>query len=591
MNFVKKLFKIMNKKQKIALLLLFVAILINSAFELVGIAMISPVVTVLQAKAGEVTNFAAIINSNFFARLMCNVFQIQTVQANANTIINAMLGTIIVLYVVKAIVFLVVSYLVSLYTCTLSRSLSSKMIGAYLSMPYDYFVNTNSSIIIRKCTTDVTSFTSSISGIVNTAVAGFTTLAIFVYLMVQSWQITLIITAVMGLAALITVLVIKKNARKRGALAQKYNSRSIDILHRTIFGIKETKITRSEPYFTRQYYDNAYASNQNQIIYEMLGKVPSVIVQNFGIIVLLVIMFVLVNNNISPAWIITTLTALVVAVTKLLPNINTITNNAVAFSYFRPAVESLVKDTQEANEIIRMKKEREAKSDGKPITFNKTIKIHNLSFKYKDGVENVISNASITINKGEYVAISGMSGAGKTTLVDNMLGLLIPQKGDIKIDDKSIYDNIDSYRRILSYVPQNIYLLDDTIKANICFGLDPNQAKDKDVWVALEKAHLKEVVKALPDKLNSRIGEAGVKLSGGQRQRIGIARAFFRNTPIIVLDEATSAVDFKTEGAILNDIRKAKGDKTIIIITHRLNTISHCDHIYSIENHKIVRVK
>lgn len=588
MGFIKKLFKIMNRKQKIALSLLFIAILINSAFELVGIAMIAPVVTVLQA--GE-SDFATVISNNFFAKLTCTIFGINPVYGNARYIIIMMVVIIIILYVIKAAIYLVVSYLVSLYTCTLSRSLSSKMIGAYLSMPYDYFVNTNSSVIIRKCTNDVSSFTSSISGIVNTAVAAFTTIAIFAYLMVQSWAITLTITAVMGLAAFISVFFIKKKARERGRMARRYSARSIDILHRTIFGIKETKISRSEKFFTKQYYDNAYASNQNQIIYEMLGKIPSVIVQNFGIIVLMCIMIFLVGTGVQSAWIVTTLTGLVVAVTKLLPNINVITNNAVAFSYFRPAVESLVKDTKEAEEIIRMRKEREAKSDGKPIAFKKDIRIQNLSFKYRPDLDYVIKNANIVIKKGEYVALSGMSGAGKTTLVDNMLGLLTPQKGDIKVDGKSIYDNIDSYRRLLSYVPQNIYLLDDTVKANICFGLDASKAKDSEVWAALEKAQLKKVIQALPDKLNSKIGEAGVKLSGGQRQRIGIARAFFRDTPIVVLDEATSAVDYKTENAILSDIRKVKGDKTIIIITHRLNTISRCDHIYGIENHKVSKIK
>lgn len=409
--------------------------------------------------------------------------------------------------------------------------------------------------------------------------------------MMTDWLITLVVIAVMGLAGFISVFVIRKSITRRGRISRKLSVGGIEILHRCIYGIKETKIAKSENFFINQYYKNTYAANKNQIRYNLLSVMPSVIIQNFGIIVLMFVMMFLIIFQQDATKIIGLLTTLVVAITKLLPNINSITANAVSFLYFKPSVERIVKDTEEANKITQLKKNRELKSDGKKILFNRELTIENLSFKYQKGYTNVIDNANLSIKKGEYVAISGMSGAGKTTLVDNILGLLVPQQGDIKVDGKSIYDNIDSYHSLLSYVPQTIYLLDDTVKSNICFGLDVDEAKDEDVWRALEKAQLKDVVEALPNQLMTKIGEAGIKLSGGQRQRIGIARAFFRNTPIIVLDEATSALDYHTEGVILEDIRKNKTDKTIIIITHRLNTISACDHIFSIENHKVSQIK
>lgn len=594
MGFLKRLFSIMNKKQKIALVFLFFSMLLNAFLELIGVALISPVVTVLQAEGKSIELIKQAINRNFFSRWVVKIFHLPVTGSYDSLawIITVMLIIVIAVYILKAGVFIFVNYLVSLYTHALSKSLSNKLIKAYLSMPYDYFVNTNSSIIIRKCTNDVNSFTSCINGIINSLVAFCTAIAVFAYLMVRSWVITIAITIVMALAAFISVFVIKRNIERRGRKVQNYSSKSIDILHRTIYGIKETKISRSEDFFAKQYYINADLKNKNMLIRSVLHKIPGVIVQNFGIIVLMLIMIVLVINKLLvPSEIVSLLTALVVAVVKLLPCINTISNNAVDFAYFKPAVNCIVKDLQESERINKIKKEREAKSDGKPIKFKEKIEVKNLSFKYKKSSVIIVENVNVLIKKGEYVAISGSSGAGKTTLVDNILGLLVPQKGDIQVDNKSIYDNIDSWHSLLAYVPQTIYLLDDTIKANVCFGLDVNEVKDKIIWDALEKAQLKKFVESLPDKLESKIGESGVRLSGGQRQRIGIARAFFRNTPIIVLDEATSALDYKTEETILDDIRRSKGNKTIIIITHRLNTISSCDKIYSIENHICKQIK
>jgi len=592
MTFLKKLFGIMNKKQKITLSILFCVVLVNAFLELIGVALISPVVTVLQSEGKDINIIQNAVNSNLFSKTICVFFKITISPDNLSKIIVLMLITIIVFYVIKAIFFIIVSYLVSLYSNTLSRSLSNKMINAYLAMPYDYFVNTNSSIIIRKCTSDVASFTGCIFGVINTIVSICTATAIFIYLIMKSWLITLTITVVMGFAAYISVFCIKRNVERRGKKAQYYNSKGIDILHRTIYGIKETKISRSEKFFSQQYYNNAYLSNQNALIKNLLNKIPSVVIQNFGIIILLVIMIILVSNHLLPATeIVSLLTALVVAVVKLLPCLNMISNNAVDFAYLKPSVECISNDLKESEKITRIKELRESRSDGKPIIFNDKIEVKKLSFKYKEGSIKIIDDANILIKKGEYIAISGISGAGKTTLVDNILGLLVPQEGDVLIDGKSIYDNIDSWHSLLSYVPQSIYLLDDTVSANVCFGLDKEEIDEDKVWNALAKAQLKDFVDGLPEKLNSRIGEAGVKLSGGQRQRIGIARAFFRNTPIIVLDEATSALDYQTEEAILNDIRKIKGNKTIIIITHRLNTISSCDKIYCIENHICKQIK
>lgn len=591
MSFLKQLSSIMNKRQKTSAFVLFLISLFNSFLELLGIALVAPVVTVLQARTSP-TDFSSRINSDFFSKIVTKVFNIDPVIGNANKIIVIMIIIIIILYLIKAAYSILVNYFTLLFTRTLSRSLSTKLIKSNLSMPYDYFINTNSSIIIRKCTTDVDNFLSSLTGVINTMIASLTALVIFIYLMIQSWLITLAFTAFMSIAAVISVFLLKYKARQFGLKAQRFNAANFDILHRSIFGIKETKIAETDGYFANMYYENRMNFDKSSISFGMVANLPSLIIQNFGIIIVMIatILLTVFLPTERTAYIVTLLTGFVLAAVKLLPCINTISGNAVSFSSFKPSIKTIFDDLKEAEEIEKLKREKIKLYGSKPMSFAKQIELKDVTFAYISS-KNIVENVNLKIKKGEYVAFSGNSGAGKTTIVDNILGLLTPQKGDIICDGRSIYQNIKSWHSLLSYVPQSIYLLDDTIKANICFGLELKGVDDKKIWKALEKAQLKEFVMSLPDKLNAHIGEAGVKLSGGQRQRIGIARAFFRDTPIIVLDEATSALDYKTEDNILENIRKVKGDKTIIIITHRLNTISHCDKIYLIENHSCTQIK
>ena len=242
---------------------------------------------------------------------------------------------------------------------------------------------------------------------------------------------------------------------------------------------------------------------------------------------------------------------------------------------------------------MRIVKEYEARvQEDKKIEdfpFNKELHVDSMSYKYPEAKELLFENASVTISKNESVAFIGGSGAGKTTLADIILGLLPPESGGVLVDSRNIKDNIEGWHHILGYVPQTIYLTDDTIRNNVAFGTSGKFINDDDVWRALDSAQLTEFVKNLPDGLDTVVGDRGVKLSGGQRQRIGIARALFNNPQILVLDEATSALDHETEKAIMEAIESLKGKTTMIIIAHRLSTIRNCDKIFEVQKGKIVQ--
>jgi ABC-type bacteriocin/lantibiotic exporter with double-glycine peptidase domain len=275
----------------------------------------------------------------------------------------------------------------------------------------------------------------------------------------------------------------------------------------------------------------------------------------------------------------------VAAAFRLIPSANRIIGSIQQIKVAEPIVELLYREFNEINNEIPTHNK-----NPNNLVFKNKINLKNISFSYNNSEEYEINNIDITINVGDFIGIIGKSGSGKSTIVDLILGLLTPQKGQIDIDGMLLNDeNYPDFRKLIGYVPQVIYLTDSSLKSNIAFGL-----KDEDIdHVALQKAivlsHLSELVESLPNGIETFVGERGVRLSGGQRQRIGIARALYNNPQILILDEATSALDNNTENEIMNAVNQLHGNKTIIIIAHRFTTIKNCDIVYKIESGKILK--
>jgi len=223
-----------------------------------------------------------------------------------------------------------------------------------------------------------------------------------------------------------------------------------------------------------------------------------------------------------------------------------------------------------------------------PLTFKKELVLENANFRYPASKVLALKKINISIKQGQSIGFIGSTGAGKSTLVDIILGLFTPLDGVVKVDDIDIQDNLRGWQDQIGYVPQNIFLTDDTIRRNVAFGLSDVQVEDAVVWDSLRSAQLEEFVKDLPEGLSTQIGEGGVRLSGGQRQRIGIARSLYHNPSVLVLDEATSSLDTDTEGDFMDAVCALKGDKTLIIVAHRLTTVEHCDYLFKVENGRVV---
>ena len=271
---------------------------------------------------------------------------------------------------------------------------------------------------------------------------------------------------------------------------------------------------------------------------------------------------------------------------RLLPSVNRMNANLNAIMFNKTSIDVIYDDLKETKDFNSNR--RIENKDYPDSTIKNLIKIQNIDYKYPNTEKYVLKNVNFEVPIGKSVAITGVSGSGKTTLVDLILGLLKPTNGYIFADLVNVHENLEYWLKKVAYMPQVIYLSDDSIRNNVGFGLKPDEINDNEIWKALEQAQLKEFVENLPERLDTVVGERGVKISGGQKQRVGIARALYNNPEVLILDEATSALDNETEEAVMESIDNLRNKLTIIIIAHRLSTISKCDIIFEVMDGRVI---
>lgn len=576
---LKKIAYLLSKRDKRNLFFIFLIILGSAFLDLVGISAIIPVIEILERGKDS-------IDSNIVLRIVNNVFNLGY---DTKNICLVCLGLMAFLFIFKCCYAIFSSYTIHKFTMNYNRKLTKKLMSTYLLFPYEFHLNNNSSTLIRKSTYDVTHFTSAVTDILNFIVKIFSIIGIVIFLFIRDWKVTLILAVLLSIFAFIVLKIVKPKSKKYGRELQKLNSNNYKYLSQAFNGIKESKIGHSEGYFTDIYDKNRIEINKLSLKRTILNSIPGHTLELVGMLGICLALAIVILVGTDPSTIVVTFSVFAYAVLKLLPSVTTITTTVNNLQFYEVSVRSLyddIKMTENAEYVESNEK------NVKILPFENEISIEGVNFFYSSIPDrSVLNNVNVKIKKNTSVAFSGVSGAGKTTMIDLILGLLPCREGRICCDGVDIKDNMRGWRKNISYIPQNIYLSDDTIRNNVAFGIAANKISDERIWDALEKAQLKEYVENLPNGLDTVIGERGVRMSGGQRQRIGIARAFYRNTNIIVFDEATSALDYETEKNILDHVSQYSSDHTLIIITHRLNTIDSCDCIFKVENGEINQIK
>ena len=552
-NVFKRLNYIFSKKQKVNLVILILIIIIGSGFELLGLVAIMPLV--------EIITNPELIKSKKEYLFFYNFFNIE----NEKQFIVLFLILLILIYLAKNAYLLFMYDRKNKFTYNNSRIVSMKLMRSYLGQKYEFFLTKNVSELQRNVTNDTNMLFAAVSASVELLAEITTILFMFVYLVILDKTISLGILFILLLFSFVFLRLVKNKSSRYGKLLRNATVDMNKWLRQSFEGIKEIKIANSEDYYIERTED-AYRTLSKALCRQEFIKVsPRPIFEAVCVSSLLVIVGGKIVSGVNLSYFIPVISVMAVAAFRLLPAFGRVTAHINNIIFNASAVENVFSDLKEVEKLndAYARIENESK-----IVFTSEINVKNIVFSYLETNRPVINNLSLDIKKNTAVAFIGSTGSGKTTLADIILGLLEPQEGQILVDGMAINSNPLSWHNLVGYIPQNIYLIDDTIRNNVVFGIPESEETEENIWKALESAQLSEFVRELDQGLDTVVGERGVRLSGGQRQRIGIARALFLNPEILILDEATSALDNETESAVMTAIEQLKGNRTLIIIAH-----------------------
>ena len=570
-----KLKILFEKKQNIKILILLITGMFATFFELVSIGSIPAFVMIVV----DIERFMSILSSyvslDFFSGM----------SNRSITIIAA--SILAAIFLIKNIYLFLIIYFQGKILKDLKLSTSVRLFKYYINMPYIDHLSINPAILISTIESDISLAFTYIRNYITLIRESVILLSLFILLLVADPLISSFALLFLGFPILIFYLFYRKKLKSQGAYLQELMGKKIKTINQSLGIIKETKLLKRENFFFSSFFDiNDKAEKINFFSY-LMTSTPRLFLEVIALSAVVIVCALLVFIGRSPDAILPIVSLFAISTVRLIPGINTITASLTTIRLRKPSFDLIVEEIKKLNSSIEIKNFKNIENKNK-IEFNNDILLKDLSFNYKAENKSAINNITMSIKKGTRVGIIGRSGSGKSTLVDIILGLLEPEKGEILVDGINIKDNERSWQSYIGYIPQDIYLLDDTIKNNIVFGIDEEKINYKLLNESIRTAQLEKFIELSENKLDTIVGNRGAKISGGEKQRIGIARALYNNPKILIFDEATSALDIDNENKILEEIYDGINDKTLIIISHRNNTVKFCESIYVMEQGEVI---
>lgn len=560
------IYKLLNKKQKTKIIFLFILVSFSILFEMLGIGIFLPVITLITSKDIAVT-YPTLIP---FLKLIGNPNQI--------SLIKISMFFIALIFIIKSIFILYLTYAQTQFGSVLTYELNNKLFKGYLNQQYIFHLRNNSAILLRNIQ-NITQFTAVTQAIINLGVEISLVISIFFFMIFIEPIGSLSVAFFLLFFVTIFQSFTKNKLLKWGYSKQYFSGQANLHLLQGLEGVRDIKIYGKENYFANQYSKVNKSLTQLMVKFGIVNLLPRIYLELISVLGLVVIVLVMLFEHKDPSTLIGIIGIFALAAYRLIPSMNRIMSSTQVLKNCKPSIDLIF------NEIINIENNNfEEKKINKNIITGNLITFDNVCFSYTKSDKLVLSNIYLTIEKGDYIGIVGQSGAGKSTLVDLLIGLYNPTEGNIFIDNINLLNCKKSWQNIIGYVPQSIYLLDDTIANNIAFGIPNDEINYENLKNALIDAELFDFVESLPDGINTKLGEKGSRLSGGQRQRVGIARALYNNPSIIIFDEATNSLDKLTEKKIIESIDKLKGYRTIVTITHNTSTVVNCNKIFEINS-------
>jgi len=583
MSFFQKFWYVTRGKHKVLarMLALFIT---SSILEMLGTGLIGPF-------AALITDSKAIESNQWLA----NLYSLLNFDSQFKFVIFFGLCVIFTFYL-KATMSFIAQKSVAQFAYALKGGLSLKLIRAYLEAPYTYHLSRNSANLVQSVVTSTDQFCIGLVLSLLTAISNSIVVVALVTLLVWTNAAASISIAVLLVLSFIFLKPLKMRLARWGKTGYDSSAEMIRILNHGIGGLKETRVIGCETYFENQMREASESYATNLGLASGYANLPRYIVEVLMISFLVVFAFIFTSFNQGNEQNLSSIFGIfAIASIRLLPATGNTISCINVIRYNSHSLDQLFFELSELEKLRNRLSKKLLKSESKwpsisrkdKLIFDKEITIQNISYSYPNSSQKALNKLSLNIKKGQAIGLIGKSGSGKTTLVDVLMGLLLPQEGDITVDNLSIYKDLNAWQHMIGYVPQSIFLIDDTLERNIAFGVPDHLIDHNRIQKAIQAAQLSEVIKQLPEGLKTSVGERGVLLSGGQCQRVGIARALYHQREILVFDEATAALDQETESLVSEATKALSGQKTIIIIAHRLSTIEHCDLIFKLEEGKI----
>jgi ABC-type multidrug transport system fused ATPase/permease subunit len=571
--FINKISFLLTRKQKRQLLYLTILLFLGMLFEVAGLMILMPIIELMQ-KVDIASKYPIFKNLyNFLGK--------------PNNSILLFYGLLImsIFFTLKTLFSIYISWKQSNFPVRVSAELTEKLFNIYLKQPYSFHLKVNSASLINTIQTEVVQFSNALQSIVSLSVEVSMIFAILITLFYIQSIGTFFLVVFFSVTIFFYYALTKNKISHWGKMRLFHSSQISKQLIQSLDCVKEIKLMNKEEYFNNQLNFHNY-KNANLLSNVMFfGLIPRNYLELLTIISLSGLITILSTMSMDFYASISILVIFVAAAFRLLPSVNRVISAMQSVRFVKPVVNHLYDEFFILNKNIN----HEIIKNKKKIFFKESILCENLNFSYETNINTkAIKNVNFNIKKGETVGIIGSSGSGKSTLINLLLGMLYPLDGDIKVDNQSIYEGLNSWQKIIGYVPQSISLTDETLLKNIAFGIESEDIDYDAVSKAVNAAQLDNFINNLELGLETLVGEKGVRISGGQKQRIAIARALYNNPEILILDEATSSLDIETELEFMNSINKLHGTKTIIIVAHRLSTVKLCDRIYKIENGQII---